>query len=196
MLVAAPLRSTSVDFARRKRRPTEATDGETAGPASEIYIVARGTDPEVSDLIVAAQGLPDAAAAQSRTRTRRIVARPSLSVSATTESQQWRRTSWHPNVLAFHRRLDASASVIEIGTVTTIALVARAEMTTVTMSESAGIATMIAKDYIVAALNEVRMMSSPMEMNAHQVLDDAALMTKMTTLVEIPETPRYDDILP
>ncbi|KAJ3520754.1 hypothetical protein NM208_g13585 [Fusarium decemcellulare] len=63
-------------------------------------------------------------------------------------------------------------------------------MTIATTTASGGIGKTSARDCTAVALTEVRMMNFPMEMNAHQVPDVAALMTKMTTLVETRETQR------
>lgn len=201
----APLTSTSGGCEKRKRRQTEATDGAIACRASGTCTVARGTDPEVSDLIEAVDVVLDVVAVRSQMPTKRTDARPLLSESATTGSRPWQKAFWDPNAVACRRRRrrhavngngigigsSATGSETEIETVTTTATLARVAMTMATTSVSAETGKTSARGCIADALTEVRMMSFLM-MNAHQVLDADVLMTKTTTLAATRETPRYE----
>lgn len=194
MLVEVPLTSISAGCGRRRRRRTEATDDAIACPVSGTCTAARETDPEVSDLIVAVDVDLDVVAARSQMRMRPTGARPSPSGSATTASPPWLKACWDLTVVACRRRHvgNASANGTVTGIAISTALLARAaKMTAITIA-SGGTGRMNGRGCTVAALTEVRMRSSPMEMNAHQVLDDAVLMTKTTILAEIRETPRYE----
>lgn len=194
----APLTSTSDGCEKRKRKQTEATDGVIACPASGTCTVARGTDPEVSDLIEAVDVVLDVVAVRSQMPTKRTDARPLLSESVTTGNRPWQKAFWDLTEVACRRHHAAngngngSATVSETETETTTVTLARVAMTMATTSASEETGKTSARGCIADVLTEVRMMSFLM-MNAHQVLDADVLMTKTTTLAATRETPRYED---
>lgn len=191
----APLTSTSDGFEKRKRKQTEATDGVIACLASGTCTVARGTDPEVSDLIEAVDVVLDVVAVRSQMPTKRTDARPLLSESVTIGNRPWQKAFWDLTEVAYRRRHAANGNGSAIGseneTETTTVTLAHVAMTMATTSVSGETGKTSARGCIADVLTEVRMMSFLM-MSAHQVLDADVLMTKTTTLAATRETPRYE----
>jgi hypothetical protein len=168
------------------------------------------TDLEVSDLIETTDVVLGEAAAQRRTPTSQIGAKPLPNGSAIIASQPWPRTSYTAIAVACRLHLVASGTVnvtvsgtaIVIGkgretetetetgiAITTAHLVLDGTTIPITTANGATERRSVS-DFTVAALTEVRMTSSPMATIGFQDQGVVDLMTKMTTLGETPETPR------
>lgn len=176
----------------RRKKGTAATDVMIVVRASKISLAGRGTDPEVSDLIVQADVVLGVAAVQNQMRMRQIGERPSLSESGTTVKQPWQKPLFPAIVLVYHllHRHDVNVSAIESESEILIAQRAHDAKTMVIMNASAGIEKRKGKDSIVAALTDVRMMSFPTEMKGRPAPDGVAKKMKTITREKIQETLR------
>lgn len=179
--------------------------------------VTRETVLEVRNLNVV-DVLLGAVAAPNRIRMKPTGAKPSPKGSETIASRLWQRicSPLTEVVVCLRRLLDVketvTVSAIEsaIVIVSAIVTVTRCEIgignetvivimtghhaqdgtTMATTIVNAGIERMNGSGCIAGGLIEVRVMSSPMEMNGHQLLGVDDKMTKTTRVEEIRETPR------
>lgn len=178
--------------------------GAVVGAQRSEMIVVKGTDLEVSALIVAMDDPLGEAAVQKSMHTKRIDAKPLQNVNGIIASQPWLRTYCRMIAVACRLRLDASVIVkesvngtvsetaSEIGTLTALVLGARTKLI---MTVSAVTGMKNERNSIDAVSIEVRMMSCPTVTVLRPRADDAPTM-KMTTRAEIQETLRYDCIPP
>lgn len=137
-----------------------------------------------------------AAVVRSPTRTRQTGERRLLSVSETIASRPWQRTSYRLTVVDFRLRhhavneiVNAIVNVTEI--VTWIVPPVPGATTTPSTIVSAETGRMRENVSIAVAPTEVRMMSSPMEMNAQQLLDVVDRKRKTIMPAGIPGIQRY-----
>lgn len=113
-------------------------------------------------------------------------------MSETTVSRPWQRTFYPQTVVVCRPRRHAVSVIVNATEIETwTARLAPGAMTTLSMIVSAETGKTRESGSIAAALIEVRMTSSPTEMNVQQLLAVVDRKRKMTTPAGIPEIQRY-----